>query len=135
MINDLVEYFKNKKILILGFGREGISTYKFLRKNLENQIIYIADRKENFEVNNPILNDDKNIKAISGEKYLENLQDYDIIMKSPGISFKGMDVTKFKDKIKSQLELLLEFFDNYTIGITGTKGKSTTSTLIHKVLE
>ena len=135
MINDLVEYFKNKKILILGFGREGISTYKLLRKYLKSQFLYIADRKENFEVDNQILKDDKNIKVISGEKYLENLQDYDVIMKSPGISFKGMDVSGFKGKIKSQLELLLEFFDNFTIGITGTKGKSTTSTLIHKVLD
>ncbi len=135
MINDLVEYFKNKKILILGFGREGISTYKFLRKYLNNQFLYIADRKESFEVDNQILKNDENIKAISGEKYLENLQDYDVIMKSPGISFKGIDVSGFKEKIKSQLELLLEFFDNFTIGITGTKGKSTTSTLIHKVLD
>ena len=37
MINDLINFFKDKKILILGFGREGISTYKLIRKYLKNQ--------------------------------------------------------------------------------------------------
>ena len=48
MINDLIKYFTDKKILILGFGREGQSTYKLIRKYLKNQKLYIADRKDNF---------------------------------------------------------------------------------------
>ncbi len=47
----------------------------------------------------------------------------------------GIDTSKFISKIKSQLELLLEFFNVYTIGITGTKGKSTTSTLIYQIIK
>ena len=49
MINDLIKYFTDKKILILGFGREGQSTYKLIRKYLKNQKLYIADRKDKFE--------------------------------------------------------------------------------------
>ena len=135
MINNLIEYFRNKKILILGFGREGISTYKLIRKYLNDQIIYIADQKENFEKDNEILRDDKNLICISGDNYLDNLKDYDIIMKTPGISFVNIDTTEFYDKIKSQLELFLEFSNAFTIGITGTKGKSTTSSLIYKMLK
>lgn len=135
MINDLINYFENKKILILGFGREGQSTYKLIRKYLSEQKLYIADLKDNFQDGFDFLKEDKNVEYISGEHYLDNLENYDVIMKSPGISFVGVDKSKILDKIKSQLELLLEFFDVYTIGVTGTKGKSTTSSLICKVLQ
>ena len=134
MINDLLDYFKGKKILILGFGREGISTYKLIRKYFPSQKVYIADKKENFQESYDF-SGDTNVVFISGEDYLNNLNDYDIIMKSPGIPLANIDTTKFINKIKSQLELLLEFFDNTTIGVTGPKGKSTTSSLIYKILE
>ena len=135
MINDLIEYFKNKKVLVLGFGKEGESTYKLIRKYLPNQKIYIADKKEHLKESSEILKKDDNVEVICGEKYLENLNDYDIIMKSPGISFAKINIEKYANKIKSQLELLLEFFEVFTIGITGTKGKSTTSSLIYNVLK
>lgn len=135
MINDLIQYFKDKKVLILGFGREGESTYQLIRKHLKYQQLYIADKKENFQESYESLRKDSHVTFISGEQYLEDLQNYDIIMKAPGISFVGVDTTEFISKIKSQLELLLEFFHFYTIGITGTKGKSTTSSLIEKVLK
>ncbi len=134
MINNLIQYLQDKKILILGFGREGKSTYNLIRKYLKDQHLYIADKKEGFEQDFTPLLEDHNVTCISGEKYLEHLQDYDIIMKTPGISFAHIDTTSYRHKIKSQLELLLEFFNVFTIGITGTKGKSTTSSLIHKIL-
>ena len=135
MLKDLINYFENKKILILGFGREGQSTYKLIRKYLKDKTLYIADLKDNFQDGYDFLKEDNNAIFISGEHYLDNLEDYDVIMKSPGISFKQIDKCKILDKIKSQLELLLEFFNVYTIGVTGTKGKSTTSSLIYKVLQ
>ena len=135
MITDLINFFNGKKIMILGFGREGISTYKLIRKYLKEQKLYIADKKENLIEENDFFKNDKNIEIIGGEKYLENLEKYDIIIKTPGVSFKGIDTSKFNSKIKSQLELLLEFFKVTTIGVTGTKGKSTTSSLIYNVLK
>lgn len=135
MINELIKYFENKKILILGFGKEGQSTYKLIRRYLKDQLIYIADKNDNFQDKFDLLEGDKNIVCIGGEKYIENLEQYDVIMKSPGISFLGIDTTRYFHKIKSQLELLLEIFKNPTIGITGTKGKSTTSSLIYNVLK
>ena len=135
MIKDLIEYLEDKKILILGFGLEGRSTYKFIRNHLRGKTIYIADREKGFEKNCDILENEKNAIYISGENYLKNLEEYDVIIKAPGISFAEVDTERFYSKIKSQLELLLEFFNVYTIGITGSKGKSTTSTLIYEILK
>ena len=58
-----------------------------------------------------------------------------MIIKSPGISFKNIDISPFKDKISSQLQLFLSFFNGKTIGITGTKGKSTTSSLLYRIIK
>lgn len=79
MIADLINYFKNKKILILGFGKEGKSTYNLIRKYLPYQDLYIADSNNKFSE----IEGDKNVKLNTGKNYLENLENYDIIMKSP----------------------------------------------------
>ena len=135
MINELIKYFENKKILILGFGLEGKSTYNLIRKYLPNKKIYISDKNEKLKDNCEVIKNDNNVELKCGSTYLDNLQDYDVIMKSPGVSLKNIDLAYIKTKIKSELELLLEFFNIYTIGITGTKGKSTTSSLIYKILK
>jgi len=135
MIKDLIRYLEDKKILILGFGIEGQSTYRLIRRYLKEKVIYIADEEEDFYKKYEFLEKEKNAVYISGKNYLENLESYDIIMKAPGISFANIDTEKFYTKIKSQLELLLEFFNIYTIGITGTKGKSTTSSLIYEIIK
>ena len=132
MIDKLLEYLENKKILILGFGKEGISTYKFIRKHFQNKKIYIADKTN---ANEEMILKDKNVDINFGDNYLDNLKDFDIIMKTPGISFANINIESFKEKIKSQLELFLEFIDVTTIGVTGSKGKSTTSSLIYQILK
>lgn len=129
VINDL----RNKKIAILGFGREGKSTYNLIRKYLKEEHIDIIDENEKVIQNIDI---DENTNFIIKKEYIELLPNYDIIFKSPGVSFKEKDISKFEKKITSQLEVLLKYFKNYTkIGITGTKGKSTTSSLIYNILK
>lgn len=106
---------KNKKILILGFGREGKDTLLFLKKLFPEKKIGIADRKFN-------------------KDYLKKLKNYDIIIKSPGIPFKILPKKSLK-KIITQTDI---FFDNCPgtiVGITGTKGKSTTASLCYAVLK
>ena len=134
MINNLIQYLKDKKILILGFGREGKSTYQFIKRHLPEQEVFISDGNSNIAEKNPELLADSKIYIVPEEEYLKNLEQYDVIMKSPGISFKDIDTEPFINKIKSQVELFLEFVDVYTIGVTGTKGKSTTSSLIYHIL-
>lgn len=124
MINDLI----NKKIVILGFGKEGNSTYNYIRKYDKNIFLTIMDN--NYK---NIVIDDKNV-SIENIDY-QKLKDYDLIIKTPGISFKEVDISSFKSKITSQLELFLENTKAFIIGVTGSKGKSTTSTLIYEILK
>jgi len=126
MKEKIINFLSNKKIAILGFGKEGQSTYNFIKNNIPNYDITIIDQ-------NPIEN--INEKTITGPDYLNNLDQYDIILKTPGINIKVIDTTNIENKIYSQLELLLITNNKNVIGITGTKGKSTTTTLIYNILK
>lgn len=134
MLKELLKYLENKQIIILGFGMEGESSYRFLRKNFPEKQLFIADKNINLLQDKIELMEDPYLEVSLGENYLAGINEYDLILKAPGISLKDIDISNFKNKITSQLELFLDFFDICTIGITGTKGKSTTSSLIYKIL-
>ena len=129
MHKQIIEKINNAdKVAILGFGREGNSTYNFIRKYLPNKIIYILDEKE-------ISLDDEYTVYKKYNRTTEDLIEFDLIIKTPGISLKDIDTEKIKDKLTSQIELLLEVNKQNVIGITGTKGKSTTSSLIYNIIK
>ncbi|MDD2907288.1 MAG: UDP-N-acetylmuramoyl-L-alanine--D-glutamate ligase [Candidatus Gracilibacteria bacterium] len=122
-IND----FKNKKIAILGYGLEGKSTLSFLGK-IGVTDITILDKKE-------IENKENNLKYITGSDYLKNLDIYDIIIKAPGISPFQNHLEGYSEKITTQTEIFTSLYTGKIIGITGTKGKSTTSTILYLALK
>ena len=135
MLTKLLNFLKDKKILILGVGKEGKSTYDFLRRNFPEKQLFIADKATNLLEKYAEFMEDINLELSMGDNYLNGIEQYDVIIKTPGLSFKNMDISKFQEKITSQLQLLLEFVNVFTIGITGTKGKSTTSSIVYKVLQ
>lgn len=134
MLENLLNYLENKKIVILGFGMEGESSYRFLRKHFPEKQLFIADKNTNLLDNKQELIEDPYLEVSVGDNYLNAIEEYDLILKAPGISLKDIDISKFENKITSQLELFLEYIKVFSIGITGTKGKSTTSSLMYKVL-
>lgn len=134
MLEKLLKHLENKKIVILGFGMEGESSYRFLRKHFPEKMLFIADKNINLLDNKIELIEDPYLEVSVGENYLNGIEEYDLILKAPGISLKDIDISKFENKITSQLELFLEYVNIFSIGITGTKGKSTTSSLMYKVL-
>lgn len=130
----IFEKFDGKKICIVGFAREGKSTYNYIRKYSSDMHLTIIDRDMDLVAKNPNLKEDSNLSFVLGDNYLDNLNQYDLIIKTPGISFKNIDISKIRDKITSQFELALEFYKKNIISITGTKGKSTTTSLIYKIV-
>ena len=135
MYRKIIDYLMDKDLAIVGFGKEGKSTYHFIRKYLNDKKITIIDNNEKLLEDNNYLGVDKNLELILGTHALEHLEKYDLIIKAPGVRFKDIDVSPFKDKITSQLGLILEFYKNNIIGITGTKGKSTTTSLVYNILK
>ncbi len=132
----IIEVLKHEKIAILGYGREGQSTYRFLRHLFPDREIGIADRNEEalknaFEIiREPVV-------LFGGEHYVENLAQagYTSVFKSPGIPLKAIDDKISQSCITSQTELFLKAFKNRIVGITGTKGKSTTTALLAHMLK
>lgn len=105
--------FKNKNIAVIGGGVEGLSSARYLKS--KGAKITILDKKD-------------------GDDYLNNLNSYDLIIRSPGVNPSLLSNVQ-KDKITSQTSLFLELNLGKTIGITGTKGKGTTSSLIYEMLK
>lgn len=135
MYKKIIDKLIDKNIAILGFGKEGISSYKFIRRYLKDINLTIIDFNENLLEINPFLKEDSNVSFVLGNDYLNDLNKYDLIIKSPGVKLKNIDITNFEEKISSQLELVLDICKENIIGITGSKGKSTTTTLIYEVLK
>ena len=106
--NLIIDFLSDKKVLIWGYGREGKSSEKFINTHCH----------------------DTEIKIYEGTYDEELFGGYDVILKSPGIPYLG----KF-DGLSSQTELFIKQFGDRIIGITGTKGKSTTSAMIYHVLQ
>ena len=100
--------FDGKNILIWGYGREGKSTEEFLKNCCKPAKVDIFEGKR--------------------EEFDENAYDY--VIKSPGIVMDDDD-----PKFTSQTEIFLETYRDNVIGITGTKGKSTTSALLYQALK
>lgn len=122
VINEIAKMLNGKSILILGFGREGKSTYEFIKKYVKYTSLGIADKNE---IKVPE-------KVYFGENYLDAVLEYDVVIKSPGIPFFGIE--NEKAIITSQTDLILKANRENVIGVTGTKGKSTTTTLIFNIL-
>ena len=120
--------FLEKKILIYGLGKSGISSYKFLNNkakvylfddNLKNKFKYKSKQRL------------KNIQEISKIKF-------DKIIISPGIDISNCKLSKFLkknlSKVNTDLDIFYSFYKNKSITITGTNGKSTTAKILHEVL-
>src|SRR3989338_1491119 len=114
-----------KRVCIVGFGREGRSALNALKEKCE---VTIADKNEKCETN---------LKCQTGENYLKHLEQFDVIVKSPGVP-PCTELDAVKDKITSGTALFLEeaqHTNHIVIAVTGSKGKSTTASLIHHILK
>ncbi len=122
----ICDKLNGKRVLILGFGREGRSTLEYIEKNCTGVTVGIAD--SGF-VDTEALGDGYSYHL--GAEAESAIELYDITVKSPGVVLKS---AHDMEKITSQTELFLGEHRGITIGVSGTKGKSTTASLIAHIL-
>jgi UDP-N-acetylmuramoylalanine--D-glutamate ligase len=110
------------KLAILGYGVEGKSAYKYWRALGADITICNQDDKPEFP---------EGARVVTGPDYLKHLDDFDLVVRSPGV--KPWEV-KTKTKVTSVTGEFLARCPARVIGVTGTKGKGTTATLITRIL-
>ncbi len=131
-----VTTYENKKILVLGLAKSGVSAAKLLHKL--GAFVTVNDFKEFSE--NPEAQDllKKGIKVVTGSHPVELLDEgFSLIVKNPGIPYTNPIIEKAIQKgipIITEVELAYEISEAPFVGITGTNGKTTTTTMIAEVL-
>jgi len=126
MLAQIFDFLGEKRVALLGFGREGRSSYAFLRRHFPDRPLLIADKA-------PIELDDPNATLLCGGDYLGVLHQCDILLKSPGVPLKDISIP-IGLVITCQTDLFLRFAPCVKAGVTGSKGKTTTSTLLYSML-
>ncbi len=109
--------FGGKKIAVIGEGLEGKSSAEFLKKH--GAKVEVRDKKQ-------------------GEHYLDGLDEFDLIVRSPGIKLSELITYNSEliiPKVTSQIKIFFDLCPAGIIGVTGTKGKGTTSSLIFEMLK
>ena len=131
-----IDQFENKKVLVLGLAKSGESAARLLDKL--GAIVTVNDGKP-FE-ENPAAQSllEEGIKVVTGGHPLELLdEDFALMVKNPGISYSNPMIKKALEKgipVLTEVELAYLISDAPIIGITGSNGKTTTTTMIGEVL-
>lgn len=130
--------WSDKNVAVLGLGVEGLSNLQFLKE--KNANVWVLDRRQKEDIDPSLLTSAEALGAqfIFGKDYLKNLTDYHVIVRSPGVKRLLPELVAAEKSgviITSQIKLFFDLCPAKIIGVTGTKGKGTTSTMIYEMLK
>lgn len=132
----LQNYIGKKSVCIVGISVEGVSTAKFLLKHHIPVTICDQKSKEELAIYEELLT--KGAKFILGTDYTDYIQKFDIVFRTPGMPLWHQTIVNAKKhglEITSHTKLFFKLCPSSIIGVTGTKGKGTTTTLITEILK
>jgi UDP-N-acetylmuramoylalanine--D-glutamate ligase len=140
MINEKLivfkKHIKGKRIAVLGMGISNMPLIKYLAQQDAN--ITAFDMAEEFTMTDKIKElESYDIKYSLGQNYLNNLYGFDIIFKTPSIRYDIKELVEEKKRgatITSEMEVFFNLCPAQIFGVTGSDGKTTTTTLIYKML-
>ena len=136
VLNEYINSIKDKKVAIIGIG---ISNRPLIEYLLDEGISVTACDKRTEEELGDVYTDlkAKGAEFNLGENYLDNLTE-DIIFKTPGMRFDVPELEAARNRgaiVTSEMEVFFDVCPAKIIAVTGSDGKTTTTTLIHKILE
>ncbi len=118
------------KIALLGYGSQGQAAYEYW--NHDGNELTICDESESIDL-------PQGAKSQLGEDYMKNLDTFDLLVRTPALHPKDIVAANSPQILEKVTTVTDEFIkvcpSRNIIGVTGTKGKGTTSTLIAKMLE
>lgn len=137
-LDEFKAYIKGKYVAIMGMGISNTPLIKYLMDLDAN--ITVFDKKTEEELDKALIEEYaiQGVKFSLGENYLKNLVGYDIIFRSPSMRPDTPELEKELDRgaiLTSEIEMLIDLCPGKIIAVTGSDGKTTTTTLIYKMLQ
>jgi UDP-N-acetylmuramoylalanine--D-glutamate ligase len=135
-----IEDLKGKKITVMGLGLlgGGIGTVKFLYSAGAKVLVTDIKSKEELAPSLAALKDCKGIEYVLGQHRTEDFTKADMVIKNPGASWENKYIRMALEKkipVEMDSSLFFKLCKNKVVGVTGSKGKTTTATLILEMLK
>src|SRR5947208_4992587 len=128
---------KNKRVLVVGLGRSGVAAATFLQE--QGARVIVSDTKTETQLRNEIsLLLDRGVSIETGRHGERTFRDQDLIVVSPGVPSDQPQIQQARSlgiPVIGEVELACRFLKGKIIAITGSNGKTTTTTLAGEILE
>ncbi len=137
-LNEFNEYLRGRKVAIIGVGVSNLPLIEYLH-NLKSKVT-VFDGKEIDDIDKKIVNKlvDYGMEFSFGKGYLNTLKGFDIIFRSPSCLPTIPELVEEARRgaiVTTEVEMVIELCPCLVIGVTGSDGKTTTTTLIYEILK
>jgi UDP-N-acetylmuramoylalanine--D-glutamate ligase len=137
---DASTYFKGKKVTLMGLGLlgRGVGDARYLAECGAELIVTDLKTEEQLEASIEALAQFSNIQFVLGEHRSEDFRNRDLIIKAAGVPLDSVYIAEAKKEgipVRMSADLFMELSEIKTVGITGTRGKSTVTHMFHAILQ